>query len=195
VIRLAQVASSTQAFASAISYFPNGAIKQFTYGNGIVHSLTQNARGLPDRSKDVNGATSIHDDSYDYDPVGNVLAISDAVTGNRGNRDMTYDALNRLTLVTGAGGAPSPMFGIASYSYDVLDNLTHVQVTAGSKPRDQDYCYDEHNRLTNIMTGGCTGTSVLGLGYDLQGNLDNRIGTTQVTVDDANRMRAGGPET
>ena len=183
-----QVASTTQAFASAISYFPNGALKQFTYGNGIIHTLTQNTRGLPDRSRDMNGSTAIHDDSYDYDQVGNVAAISDAVAGNRGNRDMAYDALNRLT------GTTSPMFGTASYTYDVLDNLTHVQVTAGSQARNQDYCYDGANRLTNIKTGGCGGTSVIGLGYDVQGNLANKNGVLY-GFDYGNRMRSGGPET
>jgi hypothetical protein len=135
-------------YATNVTYYPNGAIAGFTYGNGVVHTLTQNARGLPDRSKDLDGSTPIHDDSYDYDTVGNVLAISDAVTGNRGNRDMVYDDLNRLESAT------SPMFGTASYSYDVLDNLTHVQVTAGAQARNQDYVYDAANRLTNVMAGG-----------------------------------------
>jgi hypothetical protein len=30
----------------------NGALKSFTYGNGEVHSMTQNARGLPEHSRD-----------------------------------------------------------------------------------------------------------------------------------------------
>src|SRR5690606_40493803 len=34
-------------FATGVAYYPNGAIKEFTYGNGIRHTLTQNARGLP----------------------------------------------------------------------------------------------------------------------------------------------------
>jgi RHS repeat-associated protein len=174
-----------------VTYFPNGAIAGFTYGNGIVHSLTQNARGLPDRSRDADGSTSIHDDSYFYDEVGNVAAIADGVSGARGDRDMTYDALNRLTLVTGADGAPSPMFGTASYTYDVLDNLKHVHVTAGAQLRDQEYFYDAHNRLTNLIEDG---ESVIGLDYDVQGNLSNKNGTTY-TFDYGNRMRAGGPET
>jgi RHS repeat-associated protein len=178
-------------YATAVSYFPNGAIKQFTYGNGIVHSLTQNARGLPEISQDVNGSTAIHQDEYAYDQVGNVLAIIDAATGQsqHGNRDMTYDGLNRLATTT------SPMFGTATYAYDVVDNLTHVQVTAGSQARDQDYCYDAANHLTNIKTGGCfSGPTVVGLGYDVQGNLSNKSGVAY-TFDYGNRMRAGGPET
>ena len=83
------------------------------------------------------------------------------------------------------------MFGTASYSYDALDNLTHVGVTGGSQARDQTYVYDAHNRLTNVMAGG---VSVIGLGYDAQGNLANKNGVFY-TFDYGNRMRAGGPET
>ena len=39
-------------YATGVSYYPNGAIQQFTYGNGIVHTMTQNARQLPARSTD-----------------------------------------------------------------------------------------------------------------------------------------------
>src|SRR5690606_31008432 len=103
-------------YATGVEYYPNGAIERFTYGNGIVHTLVQNERGLPERSRDALGTTPVHDDSYDYDPNGNVLAISDGRSGARGNRDMTYDAQDRLT------GTTSPMFSPATYAYDVLDN-------------------------------------------------------------------------
>ena len=36
-------------YATGVQYFPNGAMKQFTYGNGIVHTMQQNARQLPAR--------------------------------------------------------------------------------------------------------------------------------------------------
>src|SRR5690606_1231203 len=92
-------------------------------------------------------------------------------------RQMVYDGLDRLT------GAIAPlMFGSAgaSYSYDVLDNLTHVLTPDPDEPtgvRDHYYCYDEAWRLTNVMTGSCTGTgTVVGLGYDAQGNLLNKNG-------------------
>jgi RHS repeat-associated protein len=164
------------------SYYPNGGLKQFTYGNGIVHTLLQNARGLPERSTDAYGSTKFLDDAYDYDPNGNVLAITDGATGRnqRGNRDMTYDGLDRLTAVD------SPMYGStgAAYAYDVLDNLTRVRVP----DRNYYYCYDDSNRLTNIKIGGCDGTTVTGLGYDVQGNLANRSGT-QYAFDFGNRLR------
>lgn len=172
------------AYASNVSYFPNGALKQFTYGNGIVHTLTQNARGLPERSRDAYGSTAYLDDTYYYDPNGNVAAITDAATGRnqRGNRDMTYDGLDRLTQ------AVSPMFGTATYAYDALDNLTRATI-GGATPRDYWYCYDGSNRLTNIKTSSCSGSTVIGLGYDVQGNLRNKNGATY-TFDFGNRLRA-----
>ncbi len=94
-------------YATGVSYYPNGAIKQFTYGNGIVHTLSQNTRQLPDTSRDAYGTTEFLDDGYDYDANGNVAAISDGLTGARGNRTMIYDALDRLT------DTASPMYGLS----------------------------------------------------------------------------------
>ncbi|GAB3383475.1 RHS repeat domain-containing protein [Lysobacter fragariae] len=180
-------------FATGVSYHPNGAIAQFTYGNGIVHTLTQNTRGLPEKSCDAFGAcgsAAVLNDSYDFDANGNVAAISDGVgITQRGNRTMTYDGLDRLKT------AVSPMFGAtgASYSYDVLDNLTRVTV-GGTAARDQYYCYDSIGtgatwRLTNVKTGSCSGASVIGLGYDVQGNLANKNGQG-FNFDYGNRLRA-----
>jgi RHS repeat-associated protein len=174
-------------YATGVSYYPNGAIKQFTYGNGIIHKLTQNARQLPSRSTDcmVSGACATAnkrlDLAYTFDENGNVAHITDGVNG-RQNRGMAYDGLDRLTQVT------SNMFGTASYGYDVLDNLAHVQLSGG-QARDQYYCYDSKWRLTNVKTSSCTGTTVVGLGYDVQGNLANKNGQAYV-FDYGNRLRS-----
>lgn len=177
-------------YASGVSYFPNGGMQQFTYGNGIKHTLTQNARGLPDTSCDFSGSTctasAVLRDSYDYDAHGNVLAISDGRTGNRGDRDMAYDALDRLTQ------AISPMYGTATYSYDALDNLRTVQVTGGSKIRNHAYVYNAANRLTNV-TDASTGWTLIGLGYNTQGNLTNKNGVLH-DFDHGNRLREASGE-
>lgn len=175
-------------YATAVEYFPNGGMKQFIYGNGIRHSLSQNTRGLPDTSCDHAGSScgagAVLNDGYDYDAHGNVQAISDGRSGNRGHRTMAYDGLDRLT------SAVSGMFGAASYSYDVLDNLKTVHVTAGSKARSLTYVYDHRNALTNVTeTSG--GATVIGLDYDAQGNLENKNGTDYV-FDFGNRLRAAG---
>ena len=121
-----QVKTGTTTLASNASYYPNGALAQFTYGNGINHTMTQNARQLPAHS--VDG--SVLDLATVFDANGNVAAITDNTASGRQTRSMAYDALDRLTQTT------SPMFGSASYAYDSQDNLTRVQITGGSQPRD-----------------------------------------------------------
>lgn len=175
---------ATQAgtFATGASYFPNGALKQFTYGNGIVHTLTQNARGLPERSRDAYGSVAVHDDTMDYDFNGNVAAITDGLPEGRGDREMTYDDLDRLTATI------SPMFGTASYTYDVLDNLNFVQVTGGTKARSRTYVYDSTNRLRTTVNNAGGGTADA-IDYDAQGNVSNKSGTAY-DFDFGNRLRS-----
>ncbi|UOV04600.1 hypothetical protein MUU75_16070 [Pseudoxanthomonas mexicana] len=175
-------------YVTGVSYYPNGAIKQFTYGNGIVHTMTQNARQLPARSTDAIGSSKPLDLGYAYDANGNVGSITDYLAGARQTRGMGYDGLDRLVQTT------SSMFGTASYGYNVLDNLTSVKVSGGSLARDHTYVYDASNRLVNIKNtvGGAT---VVGLGYDPQGNLANKNGQTY-SFTYGNRLRAApGKET
>ena len=174
-------------YATGVSYHPNGGIAGFTYGNGIVHTMTQNDRQLPERSVDFYGSSyKFIDDYYDYDGNGNVAAISDALPAHSGDRTMTYDELDRLRTVV------SPIYGStgAGYTYDVLDNLTRVKVgaTPTAPARDHYYTYDASGHLTNVKTGGFNGTTVVGLGYDAQGNLANKNGVIY-TFDYGNRLR------
>lgn len=165
------------AFATDVRYFPNGSMASYRYGNGIAHSLSQNARGLLERSRQSTDQGAVLDDSYDYDGNGNVLAISDGLSGSRGNRDMSYDGLDRLKT------AASPMFGNAQYHYDVLDNLLSVRVA----DRDHSYSYDARNHLTNVVDAG-TGATLVGLRYDDQGNLSRKNGQSY-QFDFGNRLR------
>ena len=162
-------------YATGVQYYPNGAIKQFTYGNGIVHTMTQNARQRPARSTDSGDVLDL---AYAYDANGNVASISDHTSLGRQTRSMGYDGRDRLLTVA------SPLYpGGATYAYDVLDNLTRVTVAG----RDHRYLYDASNRLTNV-TQGAGGPSVMGLGYDVRGNLNNRNGQVY-QFDVGNRLR------
>lgn len=172
-----------QVYASGISYYPNGAIKQFSYGNGVLHTMTQNARQLPARSLDSGGVLN---DVYSYDANGNVASIIDELVGagvySLKSRWMTYDGLDRLT------GAGAGMFGGTDnwhrFSYDALDNLSSWKL-AGVKDYAQ-YVYDGQNRLGNIKDSA--GATIVGLGYDSQGNLANKNGQLYV-FDYGNRLR------
>ncbi|WP_165967334.1 RHS repeat protein [Luteimonas aestuarii] len=173
-------ATQAGSYATGVQYYPNGAIKQFTYGNGIVHSMAQNARQLPSRVIDSAG---VLDNEYAYDANGNVQSILDGWDGNQ-NRTMTYDGLDRLLMASSPAFAASGGGQVHQFTYDVLDNLTSW-TRAGAKDYAQ-YLYT-NNRLTNIRNSG--GATIVGLGYDAQGNLANKNGQTY-SFDFGNRLRS-----
>ena len=157
-------------YASGAQYYPNGALKQFTYGNGIVHSMIQNERQLPAR---VTSSGGVSDFGYTYDPNANVTSIWDYArdTGNGFyGRWMTYDGLDRLT------SAGSCTFGgdcWHRFTYDALDNLKSWKL--GGVKDYADYIYDtQTNHLTSIRN--TAGATVMGIAYDTQGNFNNKNG-------------------
>ncbi|MBO9739192.1 hypothetical protein J7432_09200 [Xanthomonas axonopodis pv. begoniae] len=107
--------------------------------------------------------------------------ILDQTRGDGYSRTMEYDARDRLRV------AASPSFGGTGshrYTYDAQDNLrTHV-----TGDTSYEYYYDGANRLTNLMNAA-TGASVVGLSYDVQGNLSNKNGQAY-TFSQGNRLRS-----
>ncbi len=170
-------ATRAGSWATGVSYYPNGGIKQFTYGNGIVHTMTQNARQLPARTTDTGGAL---DHQYVYDNNANVQYIYDGIDPAL-NRYLYYDGLDRLT------SAGSQMFGgdhWHRYTYDALDNMTSSKL-AGVK--EHNYIYDTStNRLSMVRNNA--GAATMALEYDVQGNLSVKNGQTY-TFDYGNRLR------
>jgi RHS repeat-associated protein len=175
-------ATKAGTFASGAQYYPNGALKQFTYGNGIVHTMQQNQRQLPFKSI-ASGGVLHH--QYGYDANGNVDHIIDLTDGpahSPRSRWMSYDGLDRLTA---AGAA---MFGgdhWHRFTYDALDNIKSWKL-AGVKDY-AEYVYDTTtHRLTGIRNSA--GATVVNLSYDAQGNLSNKNGQDYV-FDYGNRLR------
>jgi YD repeat-containing protein len=148
------------AYTTAISYYANGAIAGFTYGNGKVRTLTQNLRGLPETARDAG----VLQDVYSYDQNGNVTAIADQMNAGPGGantgRGMAYDGLNRLTVANSPG-----IWGGATYGYDTLDNL-RTSTIAG---RVSTYNYGARNLLDSLQStaGGFT----YNYAYDNRGNV------------------------
>jgi RHS repeat-associated protein len=171
-------ATKAGTYATGASYYPNGALKQFTYGNCIVHTMQQNARQLPAR---VTSSGGVNDFTYNYDANGNVTNIWDLARGDYYSRWLSYDNLDRLTA------AGSGSFGGDAWhkmSYDALDNLKSWKL-AGVKDY-ADYIYDAKNRLVNIRN--TAGATVVGLDYDHQGNLSSK-NEQAYEFDYGNRLR------
>ncbi len=167
------------AYASGAQYYPNGALKQFNYGNGIVHTMYQNARQLPARSVSSGGALDL---GYFYDQNANVSHIADHGRGTSYSRWMEYDGLDRLT---GAGSATFGGDHWHRFTYDSLDNIKSWKL--GGVKDYADYIYEAGtNRLTSIRN--TAGATVVGINYDPQGNLHNKNGQTY-HFDYGNRLR------
>jgi RHS repeat-associated protein len=156
-------------YASGVYYHPNGAIAGYTLANGIVHSTTQTARGLPSQWRDAG----VVQDLYGYDANANVTGITDQQEG-LSSRAMGYDGLDRLTAANGVWGA-------GSFGYDGLDNLRTSMVGA----RTAVAAVDAANRLSSLTVNG----AVQGYGYDANGNLTAR-GGQGFDFDIGNRLRA-----
>jgi RHS repeat-associated protein len=163
-------ATQVGTYASGVTYHPNGAVAGYTLGNGLVHSLTQNTRGLPL----LNSDTFAVQDRYDYDANGNVTTITDQWAGVT-TRNLGYDGLDRLTVANSAA-----LWGNGGYSYDALDNL-RTSIVGG---RNSIHNFNAStNRLDTINTNGV----YTGFIYDTQGNITGR-GTQGYYFDQGNRM-------
>ena len=167
-------------YADEIAYAVNGAIRQFKYGNGIVHTMEANARMLPARSQDSftgsAGSLRVIDDEYAFDANGNVTGITDRAQDGLTSRSMAYDGKDRLTLALSPG-----QWGNATYAYDAIDNLR----IADQGERRFRYNYDATNRLANIKSPA--GDTLITLAYDSHGNTTRKTGQAYV-FDAVNRM-------
>lgn len=159
------------AFASGVTYHPNGAVAGYTLGNGIVHSVSLNARGLPYVVRDAG----VMQDQYGYDASGNLTSITDQQEGIA-TRSMGYDGLDRLT----AANSPN-VWGNGSFTYDSLGNL-RTSVVGG---RSSTHTYGTNNLLSGVTTNGVA-TSYA---FDARGNLSTRGGQSY-TFDMGNRLGA-----
>ncbi len=168
-------------FATGAQYYPNGALKQFTYGNGVVYGMIQNTRQLPQETQ----SAGVLRYAYGYDANGNVELIYDQTQGpiySPRSRWMSYDGLDRLTTVS-AG-----IFGgdqVQRMSYDALDNLRSWTL-AGVKDHAQ-YVYDAQTHRLNAVRDS-QGNTTLAFEYDAQGNLQAR-NNQAYEFDQGNRLR------
>ncbi|RAO75911.1 chitinase N-terminal domain-containing protein [Dyella jiangningensis] len=150
-------------FASNVSYDPDGDIKYFVYGNGAEYITDKNERHLLRNFTYTKGGAFNLSEDLAYDKNGNITKLTDIAGGLR-TKEMSYDALNRLTQAKADG-----LWGTESYAYDPVNNIRQ-RMTAGQA---FDYNYDGTNRLMTITQAG---NAVMTLGYDDRGNVTNKNG-------------------
>ena len=161
------------AYATGVRYNAFRNVTGFSYGNGILHSMAENLRGMVGTSQDSGVFSQVH--AYDED--GNVKQIADALDPVN-TRTMEYDTLGRLTALA-SGLWP----GGVSYAYDPFDNITSSKVGA----RALSYQYQASTNRLSALSPVSGGAPVYSYGYDARGNVTSR--NTQAFVFDlSNRM-------
>lgn len=150
-------ATKAGSYASGVSYHPNGQIKQFTYGNGIIRNVALDTTGRIDALTDIKAGSIKNslDPSYDYND--NLARLIDWVDRNNDVDNLTYDGVDRLKSADGK-------WGTGRYNYDGLGNVLSRSLNNSTIT----YNYNSLNRLNNL-----TGAYAYGYQYDTRGNVTN----------------------
>jgi RHS repeat-associated protein len=160
-------------YATNAKYYPNGQLKNFNYGNGLLFTQALDARKRPSELLVKKGTSVRVGQSYGYDDRNNITAITDQ-TNPANNIGLGYDGLERLVTASGYWGA-------GSVSYDVLGNIKSK--TLGTQALTYNY-NNSTNRLTSV-TGGYS------FCYDGRGTVTNN-GKRNFSVNRANQMTSSG---
>jgi RHS repeat-associated protein len=164
-------------FATFLHYYANGAVKSFSYGNGIAHSMNQSSDGrqLPALVTDLG----VENLGYTFDGNGFPLTIFDHAHTLR-DAIFTYDSANRLKTADAAN-----LWGATVYTYDANDTLTLDQTGSVSTV----YAMDSRANLPLSLKIGTA--AAIPLTWDGEGNLIQKGtgSTTSVfTFDGANEL-------
>jgi len=165
-------------------YYPNGQIKSFTYGNGIIHTTEINKYSqLPASITDIKGTNEIISLAYTHDNNGNINSIYDNQNPAYNITKLTYDSLDRLKTTTGGSD-----IGDSAINYDSLGNITSYN----SKNSSLHYQYNHsNNQLISVTGSGEQSTTYTSIKYDNRGNIiSNSIRSFQYNL--ANQMTSSG---
>ncbi|MCK2216279.1 DUF6531 domain-containing protein [Actinomadura sp. ATCC 31491] len=178
--KLVEPVTASKSITTSFGYDASGAPTRTTDGRGNATWTGYNSLGLIETLTEP--ATTAHPDLADrtwthvYDASGNETAL---VQPGGVRLDRTYDALDRVTKISGSGAGI--VAADKTYGYDLADRATTVG--------DQSLEYNDRGLLTKITPP--TGTAST-FAYDAVGNPTQRMdatGTTTYTWDAADRLK------
>ncbi|WP_368881659.1 RHS repeat domain-containing protein [Shewanella algae] len=141
-------------YATSATYYPNGRIREFTYGNGIVRNLELDSTGRVRSLTENKGGSLKNKIHFSYDRNDNLTTLIDWVDRKNDVNNLTYDGLNRLISADGRWGK-----GI--YKYDGLGNILSRTLNNSTIT----YHYNNSNQLIKL-----SGAYAYGYKYDSKGN-------------------------
>lgn len=142
-------------YVTAVTYdSTSGAMRSFTYGNGMIADIGYNSRYLPSSLKFGQGSP-VFSQTYSYGLTGNLQSVSDWLDLTYA-RAMSYDGMERLTEIKGpwgngsiqydaVGNIRSQTFGSTSLNYQYDPAANRIQSVTGSITRN--YAYDGYGNV------------------------------------------------
>ncbi|MCI0649779.1 MAG: hypothetical protein L0346_33500, partial [Chloroflexi bacterium] len=193
----------TNSNPTGATYNANGQLNSLLLGNGKTTSYTYDLAFRVETTVNDSGFQNL---TFNYDKVGNITRITDAVmAGGLQRHDFSYDSLNRLTWADTSGSGQGSYDD--TYVYDALGNLRNKTgvgemgygqasgIAPGAKPHAvthlggvQKFWYDGNGNMTHRIddTGDWT------LGWTTENQLQSAAitggGTTIEFVYDADGM-------
>lgn len=145
-------------FATSVSYYPSGQVRDVVYGNGKTMTMTRNGRGQTQRVS-VPGVVDL---AYSFDAAGNPTRIDDGIDP-AASRTMGYDDLGRLITADGP-------WGLGTFSYNGLGSMTAM--TLGGETTTYAHATSGRLgvRLSRVSTTIGGTTTILTPSYDTYGN-------------------------
>lgn len=141
-------------YATSVSYWPSGLLKQVNYTNGTITQYNQNNRLWPNSFRTYkSGSADYFNSSYGYDGVGNLTSIYDSIDSSY-SRTLGYDSIDRLVTANGPWGS-------GTINYDGAGNVTRQSLGSWNI----NYSYSSNNVL-----GSISGSRTASYGYDVYGN-------------------------
>ncbi|NDO76585.1 RHS repeat protein, partial [Shewanella sp. SE1] len=148
-------ATKAGSYVTGVSYHPNGQVKQFTFGNGIVRNVEMDTSGRIDLLTDSKSGVIKNKLDPSYDGNDNLVRLIDWVDRNNDIDNLVYDGVDRLLSADGR-------WGTGRYTYDGKGNIlsrTLNNVNIG-------YSYNNLNQLSKL-----SGAYAYGYQYDTRGNV------------------------
>ncbi len=158
-------------YMSSVTYAASGQLNALTLGNSVSTNYTYNVKNLRLVSLQTVNASSLQNLAYEYDNVGNIKKITDALRNEISN--FSYDDLNRLKHADLAGSYTR------DWVYDPIGNIT--QRVEDGVPTAYEYDLNHKHAVTKL-------NGVTKYGYDKNGNMITRDGST-LAYDPENRLQ------
>lgn len=150
-------------YVTQVDYHPNGAPASITLGNGATTTQMLDQRYRLASIVTTVGGAPVVDLGYTYDNSRNVTAITDG-TGDRHNRTMVYDGLDRLITATGT-------WGTDTITYNAYNNITGKSRNGVT----QSFYYSGMKPYLRVLPN-----KSLPISHDLRGNVTNDSVNTYV---------------